>query len=92
MKKLYTVEELHNFRNRILDEKDVQYDKPTLVICGGTGGLASGANDVIRVMKRYILERGITGKSGYPNHWMSRILRNGSLHSCTTGDVIFIQN
>ncbi len=62
MKKLHTVEELHSFRHRILDEKNVQYDKPTLVICGGTGGLASGANDVIRVIKRYILERGLQEK------------------------------
>jgi len=62
MKKLHTVEELHNFRHRILDEKNIQYDKPTLVICGGTGGLASGANDVIRVIKRYILKQGLQEK------------------------------
>ncbi len=62
MKKLHTVEELHNFRHRILDEKNVEYDKPTLVICGGTGGLASGANDVIRVMKRHILKQGLQEK------------------------------
>ncbi len=62
MKKLHTVEELHNFRHRILDEKNIEYDKPTLVICGGTGGLASGANDVIRVMKRHILKQGLQEK------------------------------
>ena len=59
MKKLISTEELYDFRQRILSEKDVEYDKPTLVICAGTGGQASGANDVIRVMKRYILERGL---------------------------------
>ena len=49
-------------RHRILDEKNIQYDRPTLVICGGTGGLASGANDVIRVMKGYILKQGLQEK------------------------------
>jgi NADH-quinone oxidoreductase subunit F len=30
--------------------------RPCLVICAGTGGQASGSNDVIRVIKRHILE------------------------------------
>lgn len=59
MKKLTSVQELFDFRQRILSEKDIEYDKPTLVICAGTGGQASGANDVIRVIKRYILERSL---------------------------------
>ena len=62
MKKLSAVEELHDFRHRILSEKDIQYDRPTLVICAGTGGQASGANDVIRIIKRYILEKGLQEK------------------------------
>ncbi len=33
--------------------------KPTLVLCAGTAGQASGANDVLRVAKRYILENGL---------------------------------
>ncbi len=59
MKKLTSVQELFDFRQRVLSEKDIEYDKPTLVICAGTGGQASGANDVIRVIKRYILERSL---------------------------------
>ncbi len=31
--------------------------KPCLVICAGTGGQASGSNDLIRIIKRQILER-----------------------------------
>ncbi len=62
MKKLSTVEELKIFRQRVLSEKEIKYDKPTLVICAGTGGQASGANDVIRVIKKYILERSLQEK------------------------------
>ena len=57
MRKLTTVEELAEYRNRILAERDYEYQKPTLVVCAGTGGQASGANDVIRKIKRYILDQ-----------------------------------
>jgi NADH-quinone oxidoreductase subunit F len=33
--------------------------KSCLVICAGTGGQASGSNDIIRIIKRYILERNL---------------------------------
>jgi NADH-quinone oxidoreductase subunit F len=33
-----------------------------LVVCAGTGGQASGSNDVIRVIKRYILDHGLHEK------------------------------
>jgi len=62
MKKLASVEELVNFRRRILSERSVQYDVPTLVVCAGTGGQASGANDIIRVIKRYLIEKGLRDK------------------------------
>ncbi|MFH1699690.1 MAG: NADH-ubiquinone oxidoreductase-F iron-sulfur binding region domain-containing protein [Candidatus Zixiibacteriota bacterium] len=62
MEKLTMIDGLRDFRDRILSEKDIEYDKPTLVICGGTGGLASGANDVIRAIKRYMIERNLQGK------------------------------
>ena len=58
MKRLASVEELVNFRRRILSERSVQYDTPTLVVCAGTGGQASGANDIIRVIKRHLIEKG----------------------------------
>ena len=73
MKKLTSVDEFIGFRQRILSEKEIQYDMPTLVVCAGTGGQASGANDLIRITKREILKRGlseqiklrITGCSGF---------------------------
>ncbi len=62
MRKLLSVEEFKGFRARILSEKDIQYDQPTLVICSGTGGQASGSNDVVRIIKRYILEHDLREK------------------------------
>ena len=64
MRKLTSVNELIGFRHRILEEKKIQYDKPTLVVSAGTCGQASGANDVIRIIKRYILERNLHEKIG----------------------------
>ena len=56
MIKLSTLDEFIIFRHRILSEKKIQYEKPTLVVCAGTGGQASGANDVLRIIKKYILD------------------------------------
>ena len=33
--------------------------KPCLIICAGTGGQASGSNDLIRIIKRQIIERNL---------------------------------
>ncbi len=62
MKKLTTVDEFVGFRQRILSEKEIQYELPTLVVCAGTGGQASGSNDIIRIIKRYIIEHSLRGK------------------------------
>ena len=62
MSSLSTVTELIDFRQRIQDDKKLQYDKTTLIVCAGTGGQASGANDILRVIKRYILERSLQTK------------------------------
>ena len=43
-------------------EEKSEDDKPTLVVCAGTGGQASGSNDIIRVIKRHILEKGLQDK------------------------------
>ncbi|HDL04827.1 MAG TPA: hypothetical protein ENH25_11930, partial [candidate division Zixibacteria bacterium] len=59
MRRISSVDEFVEFRRRILSEKDIQYEKPTLVVCAGTGGQASGSNDIIRVIKRYIIERNL---------------------------------
>jgi len=62
MRRISSVDEFVEFRRRILSEKEIQYEKPTLVVCAGTGGQASGANDIIRVIKRYIIERSLREK------------------------------
>jgi NADH-quinone oxidoreductase subunit F len=62
--KLSTVDEFSEFRRRIRDDKKLQYDTPILVVCAGTGGQASGSNDIVRIIKRYILDRGLQTKVG----------------------------
>jgi len=62
MKKISTIQKFKEFRQRILAEKNIEYNIPTLVVCAGTGGQASGSSDVIRVIKKYILERSLQGK------------------------------
>ena len=62
MSRFSTVEEFTEFRQRILSDKKLQYDNPTLVVCAGTGGQASGSNDILRIIKRYILDRGLQTK------------------------------
>ena len=64
MKKFFSVNEFVDFRKRILSEKRIKYEKPVLVVSAGTCGQASGANDIIRAIKRYILEKGIQTKIG----------------------------
>jgi NADH-quinone oxidoreductase subunit F len=62
MKKLSSVEELAELRRSVLAGHQAQDDKPTLVVCAGTGGQASGSNDVIRIIKRYIIEKSLQEK------------------------------
>ena len=62
MKKISSVKKFGEFRQRIMADKNVEYKKTTLVVCAGTGGQASGSNDIIRVIKRYILERSLQEK------------------------------
>ncbi len=59
MDKLPSVAEFDRFRERIIREAEDKGEEPTLVVCAGTGGQASGSNDVIRVVKRYILDHGL---------------------------------
>ena len=54
MERIACVEDFIHFRQLITDEPDE--GKPCLVISAGTCGQASGANDIIRVTKRYIVE------------------------------------
>jgi NADH-quinone oxidoreductase subunit F len=62
MIRLSTIAELVHFRQRVMSEKKVLHKKPTLVMCAGTGGQASGSNDIMRIVKRYIIERNLREK------------------------------
>jgi NADH:ubiquinone oxidoreductase subunit F (NADH-binding)/(2Fe-2S) ferredoxin/NAD-dependent dihydropyrimidine dehydrogenase PreA subunit len=57
MERISSVEDFIHFRQLILDEPEE--DKPCIVISAGTCGQASGANDIIRITKRHILEQNL---------------------------------
>ncbi len=42
--------------------KDVDENKPRIVVCAGTACQASGSSDIIRVAKRYIIEKHLLGR------------------------------
>ena len=62
MNPLLTIAELTHFRQRVMSEKKILHKKPTLIMCAGTGGQASGSNDIMRIVKRYIIERNLREK------------------------------
>jgi NADH-quinone oxidoreductase subunit F len=57
MARIESVEDFINYRQLILDE--IEENKPCLVISAGTCGQASGANDIMRISKRYIIENNL---------------------------------
>ncbi|MBT3224047.1 MAG: NADH-quinone oxidoreductase subunit F, partial [Proteobacteria bacterium] len=54
MQRMESIEDFSSFRKRLLASKA---EKPTLVVSAGTCGQASGANDLIRLIKRHIIAR-----------------------------------
>ena len=60
MLKLSSINELKELRRVLFDARD--QNKPRIVICAGTACQASGSNDIIRVSKRYIIEKRLVGK------------------------------
>ncbi len=62
MRRLLFLDELVGFRERIASEKRMKAGTPTLVVSAGTCGQASGANDIMRIIKRCILEQGLGDK------------------------------
>jgi NADH-quinone oxidoreductase subunit F len=68
-----SVGEFRALRHRVLNDRGSEPAVPRLVISAGTCGQASGANDLIRITKRQIVERNlqerialkITGCQGY---------------------------
>ena len=59
MKKFSSVDEFLGFRDRILAEKEAEIGKPVIVVSADTGAQASGVNDIIRMLKRYIVENSL---------------------------------
>jgi len=57
MRQLTNLDELVGFRSRVASAKKIKAETPTLVVSGGTCGQASGANDIMRIAKRCILEK-----------------------------------
>ncbi len=60
MKTFQTIAEFKAYRKSI--PAGGTNKKPCIVICGGTGGQASGSNDLIRIIKRSILEQNLHDK------------------------------
>jgi len=60
MPRLSSINELKELRKVLFDASDDS--KPRIVVCAGTACQASGSNDIIRVSKRYIIEKRLVGK------------------------------
>jgi NADH-quinone oxidoreductase subunit F len=61
MQRLRSLDEFKLLRDRIVSDRD---PRAIIVIPTGTCGQASGANDLIRMAKRTLLEKGMAGKIG----------------------------
>ncbi|MBN2534857.1 MAG: FAD-dependent oxidoreductase [Spirochaetales bacterium] len=57
MKALKNTVDFEKYREKILAR--INTKRPCIVICAGTGGLASGSNNLIRIIKKQIVERGL---------------------------------
>ena len=102
MPKVNSINELIELRSRILADKDTSI--PTIVISAGTCGQASGANDLIRVTKRELINNGLvvsyvefgeqyelsyTKSSGNSDQVNSNLVAGWNLVSVKIGDTTF---
>ena len=60
MPKVNSINELKELKSRIIADHDTSI--PTIVISAGTCGQASGANDLIRITKRELINNGLTNR------------------------------
>jgi len=60
MERLKSIDDLLLLQDRLIADRDLTI--PTIVIPAGTCGQASGANDLIRITKRELLNKGLTNK------------------------------
>jgi NADH-quinone oxidoreductase subunit F len=58
MEKVRSIDEFYLLRDRLMADK--HFDLPTIIIPAGTCGQASGANDLIRITKRELLNKKLT--------------------------------
>jgi NADH-quinone oxidoreductase subunit F len=58
MEKIKSIDEFFSLRDRLMTDR--HFDLPTIVIPAGTCGQASGANDLIRITKREMLNKKLT--------------------------------
>jgi len=58
MERLQSIADFNSLRRRL--QVDSDYSRPVIVIPAGTCGQASGAKDLILIVKRELLERGLT--------------------------------
>lgn len=63
MLQLNSIEDFNELRRRLLTDQNGKI--PTIVISAGTCGQASGANDLIRITKRELLNNNLTGRVKY---------------------------
>jgi hypothetical protein len=59
MLKLSSINELKELRSVLFSNTDE--NKPRIVICAGTACHASGSNGIIRIVKKYIIEKKMVG-------------------------------
>ena len=81
MKRIKTVENFCDYRKLIIKEQ--KDNKPCIVISAGTCGQASGANDIIRITKRYIIEQNI--------HELVSLRITGCLGNCEMEPFILVE-
>lgn len=62
MKRLESLEEFRQLRSLVLRGKGMKEIRPSLTICAGTGGQASGSNDTLRLIKGEILRQKLQDK------------------------------
>jgi len=60
MKQISSIEDFSSFLKLCQNKPDKQI--PCLVLCAGTGGQACGSNDIMRIIRRYIIEHDLQEK------------------------------
>jgi len=60
MQRLSSINELKELRSTLFNAIDES--QPRIVICAGTACQASGSNNIIRTVKKHIIEKGLVGK------------------------------